>query len=164
MPDPDALLFDFSDSGWHFGLEGAARMAKAYAGSGSGRPASFSHPCRRKATSLAPGGKRRRRAGWSSRCSHSSHCPARPVRVQGRLAFRRPIAGPRTNGHTHHMQKVSLDALARQQIALAGSAGGGHTADTVFGGHEKVLRQTVEVVPGLVELEVAVPRLMPSLR
>ena len=41
------------------------------------------------------------------------------------------------------MQKVSLDALARQQIALAGSAGGGHTADTVFGGHEKVLRQTV---------------------
>ena len=41
------------------------------------------------------------------------------------------------------MQKVSLDALAHQQIALAGSAGGGHTADTVFGGHEKVLRQTV---------------------
>ena len=41
------------------------------------------------------------------------------------------------------MEKVSLDALARQQIALAGSAGGGHTADTVFGGHEKVLRQTV---------------------
>jgi quercetin dioxygenase-like cupin family protein len=37
------------------------------------------------------------------------------------------------------MQKVSLDALARQQIALAGSAGGGHTADTVFGGHEKML-------------------------
>jgi len=41
------------------------------------------------------------------------------------------------------MQKVSLDALARQQMELAGSAGGGHTADTVFGGHEKVLRQTV---------------------
>jgi quercetin dioxygenase-like cupin family protein len=41
------------------------------------------------------------------------------------------------------MQKISLDALARQQLELAGSAGGGHTADTVFGGHEKVLRQTV---------------------
>jgi L-ascorbate metabolism protein UlaG (beta-lactamase superfamily) len=27
MPAPDALLFDFSDSEWHFGLEGAARMA-----------------------------------------------------------------------------------------------------------------------------------------
>jgi len=41
------------------------------------------------------------------------------------------------------MQKISLDALARQQMELAVSAGGGHTADTVFGGHEKVLRQTV---------------------
>lgn len=30
MPGPDALLFDFSDSEWHFGLEGAARMANAY--------------------------------------------------------------------------------------------------------------------------------------
>jgi L-ascorbate metabolism protein UlaG (beta-lactamase superfamily) len=30
MPSPDALLFDFSDSEWHFGLEGAARMANAY--------------------------------------------------------------------------------------------------------------------------------------
>jgi len=41
------------------------------------------------------------------------------------------------------MQKISLDALARQQMELAATAGGGHTADTVFGGHEKVLRQTV---------------------
>jgi quercetin dioxygenase-like cupin family protein len=41
------------------------------------------------------------------------------------------------------MQKMSLEAVARQQIALAASAGGGHTADTVYGGHEKVLRQTV---------------------
>jgi quercetin dioxygenase-like cupin family protein len=41
------------------------------------------------------------------------------------------------------MQKVSLDALARQQVQLAAAAGGGHTADTVYGGHEKVLRQTV---------------------
>lgn len=41
------------------------------------------------------------------------------------------------------MQKISLEALARQQITLAASAGGGHAADTVCGGHEKVLRQTV---------------------
>jgi quercetin dioxygenase-like cupin family protein len=41
------------------------------------------------------------------------------------------------------MQKISLDALVRQQMHLAVSAGGGHAADTVFGGHEKVLRQTV---------------------
>jgi quercetin dioxygenase-like cupin family protein len=41
------------------------------------------------------------------------------------------------------MQKTSLDALARQQIERAATSGGGHTADTVYGGHEKVLRQTV---------------------
>jgi quercetin dioxygenase-like cupin family protein len=41
------------------------------------------------------------------------------------------------------MQKISLEALARQQIDMAASAGGGHTADTVYGGHEKVLRQVV---------------------
>ncbi|TDE48445.1 LuxR family transcriptional regulator [Nonomuraea mesophila] len=41
------------------------------------------------------------------------------------------------------MQKISLVALARQQTGLAADAGGGHTADTVYGGHEKMLRQTV---------------------
>ena len=41
------------------------------------------------------------------------------------------------------MQKISLEALGRQQIKLAATAGGRHTADTVYGGHEKVLRQTV---------------------
>ncbi|PPJ24696.1 LuxR family transcriptional regulator [Nocardia nova] len=41
------------------------------------------------------------------------------------------------------MQRVSLEALARQQIEQAAARGGGHTADTVYGGHEKVLRQTV---------------------
>ena len=30
MPPPDALLFDFSDSEWHFGFDGAVRMANAY--------------------------------------------------------------------------------------------------------------------------------------
>ncbi|HJY44019.1 MAG TPA: hypothetical protein VJ301_05320 [Propionibacteriaceae bacterium] len=41
------------------------------------------------------------------------------------------------------MQKLSIEALARQQMKLAATAGGRHTADTVYGGHEKVLRQTV---------------------
>lgn len=41
------------------------------------------------------------------------------------------------------MQRISLEALARQQLELAATAGGGHTAHTVYGGHEKVLRQTV---------------------
>lgn len=44
---------------------------------------------------------------------------------------------------TVDMQKISLDALARQQLRLAATAAGRHTADTVYGGHEKVLRQTV---------------------
>ena len=41
------------------------------------------------------------------------------------------------------MQKISVEALARQQMKQAATAGGQHTADTVYGGHEKVLRQTV---------------------
>ncbi|MBO0981312.1 MBL fold metallo-hydrolase [Microbacterium sp. SD291] len=30
MPAPDALIFDFSDSDWHFGFAGAVEMANAY--------------------------------------------------------------------------------------------------------------------------------------
>jgi hypothetical protein len=30
MPTPDAMLFDFSDSEWHFGLDGAVAMANTY--------------------------------------------------------------------------------------------------------------------------------------
>jgi quercetin dioxygenase-like cupin family protein len=41
------------------------------------------------------------------------------------------------------MQKISIEALARQQLQAARSASSGRAADTVFGGHEKVLRQTV---------------------
>ena len=41
------------------------------------------------------------------------------------------------------MQKISIDALARQQIAAAVAAPSGRAADTAFGGHEKTLRQTV---------------------
>lgn len=41
------------------------------------------------------------------------------------------------------MQKFSLEAMARQQVSQAADAGGGRTATTVYGGHEKVLRQTV---------------------
>lgn len=41
------------------------------------------------------------------------------------------------------MQRISLEALARQQLERAARTAGGHTADTVYGGSEKVLRQTV---------------------
>jgi len=40
------------------------------------------------------------------------------------------------------MRKLSLDALAREQLELA-RGGHGRSAATVFGGHEHVLRQTV---------------------
>jgi quercetin dioxygenase-like cupin family protein len=43
------------------------------------------------------------------------------------------------------MQKLSLDALARELLSKAtgGTSGGSRTAQTVAGGHEKTLRQTV---------------------
>ncbi len=41
------------------------------------------------------------------------------------------------------MQKSSLTALARQQLKSAAEASSGRSAATVFGGHEKALRQTV---------------------
>ena len=47
------------------------------------------------------------------------------------------------------MQKLSLDALARELLSRAtdggtsGPAGGSRAAQTVVGGHEKALRQTV---------------------
>jgi quercetin dioxygenase-like cupin family protein len=41
------------------------------------------------------------------------------------------------------MQKISLRALARELLERAGSSSAGRTADTVLGGHERVLRQTV---------------------
>jgi len=41
------------------------------------------------------------------------------------------------------MQKFSLEALGRELLERAASAGGGHTAKTVVGGHELALRQTV---------------------
>jgi quercetin dioxygenase-like cupin family protein len=41
------------------------------------------------------------------------------------------------------VQKLSLDALARQLRQAAASNASGRAADTVHGGHEKALRQTV---------------------
>jgi quercetin dioxygenase-like cupin family protein len=41
------------------------------------------------------------------------------------------------------MQKVSLDALAREQLAAAARADSARAATTVVGGHERALRQTV---------------------
>ena len=41
------------------------------------------------------------------------------------------------------MQKLSLTALARVQLEQARAAGSGRSAKTVWGGHERILRQTL---------------------
>ncbi|HST64018.1 MAG TPA: cupin domain-containing protein [Mycobacteriales bacterium] len=41
------------------------------------------------------------------------------------------------------MQKMSLDALARKYLELATKTPSGRSAGTVYGGHERVLRQTL---------------------
>ena len=41
------------------------------------------------------------------------------------------------------MQKLSLTAMSREQLTRAESASSGRSANTVYGGHEHVLRQTV---------------------
>lgn len=41
------------------------------------------------------------------------------------------------------MNKISLTAVAREQLAGAQRASSGRSAHTVYGGHEHVLRQTV---------------------
>jgi quercetin dioxygenase-like cupin family protein len=41
------------------------------------------------------------------------------------------------------MQKMSLDALAREHANRAGSDTTGRSSSTVYGGHERVLRQTL---------------------
>jgi len=49
----------------------------------------------------------------------------------------------RRSGYGRIMQKLSLDALAREELQTARQAASGRSARTVFGGHEHVLRQTV---------------------
>ena len=41
------------------------------------------------------------------------------------------------------MEKFSLDAIAREQAKRAAAASSGRSAETVYGGHEHALRQTV---------------------
>jgi quercetin dioxygenase-like cupin family protein len=46
------------------------------------------------------------------------------------------------------MQKLSLAALAREQLELARGSSSGRSASTVYGGHEHVLRQTMIALAG----------------
>jgi quercetin dioxygenase-like cupin family protein len=46
------------------------------------------------------------------------------------------------------MQKLSLEALAHEQLEAAARGSAGRSARTVIGGHERVLRQTVIALLG----------------
>lgn len=50
------------------------------------------------------------------------------------------------------MQKTSLDAVAREQLAAAHRADSARSARTVVGGHERALRQTVVALTAGAEL------------
>lgn len=41
------------------------------------------------------------------------------------------------------MNKMALDAVARRHLKEASAGSSGRSAETVYGGHERVLRQTV---------------------
>ena len=41
------------------------------------------------------------------------------------------------------MEKFSLEAIAREQSSRAAASSSGRSSETVYGGHEHVLRQTV---------------------
>ncbi|WP_409496818.1 cupin domain-containing protein [Amycolatopsis sp. cmx-11-12] len=46
------------------------------------------------------------------------------------------------------MRRLSLDAVAREQLERARAAASGRAAETVYGGHEHHLRQTVIALTG----------------
>lgn len=50
------------------------------------------------------------------------------------------------------MQKLSLDAVAREQLELARANGAARSSATVVGGHEHALRQTVVALAAGAEL------------
>jgi quercetin dioxygenase-like cupin family protein len=90
----------------------------------------------------------RRRASLFGRGNHAA------LRTRGPSGRLKPIddaalllfgrSSPRRWDVSQDMQKFSLEALGYQLLErAAAAAGGGHTADTVVGGHERILRQTV---------------------
>jgi quercetin dioxygenase-like cupin family protein len=46
-------------------------------------------------------------------------------------------------GETERMEKFSLEAIAREQGRRAAASSSGRSSETVYGGHEHSLRQTV---------------------
>lgn len=50
------------------------------------------------------------------------------------------------------MEKLSLDAVAREHLAAARRSANGRAADTVYGGADKILRQTLLALTAGTEL------------
>ena len=65
---------------------------------------------------------------------------ARPAQLRSEI-LRLPRRGRK--GMMECMQKLSLDALARQELKRAANNESGRSAETIVGGHAKMLRQTV---------------------
>jgi quercetin dioxygenase-like cupin family protein len=53
------------------------------------------------------------------------------------------LTGPQLGDPMRGMEKLSLDALARELMKSASAAPAGRASRTVYGGHEHVLRQTL---------------------
>ncbi len=51
------------------------------------------------------------------------------------------------------MEKISLTALAREQLEVARTSSSGRSAHTVYGGHEHALRQTLIAMVAGTELD-----------
>ena len=64
-------------------------------------------------------------------------CVAQERRVGG---LRVSLTVARLGDHIGRMEKLSLDALARELMKAASAAPAGRSARTVYGGHEHVLR------------------------
>jgi quercetin dioxygenase-like cupin family protein len=80
------------------------------------------------------------------RASNDDAWPSATPEPRPRGPSQRPavsLTGARLGDHTGDMEKVSLDALTREQMKLATAAPAGRSARTVYGGHEHVLRQTL---------------------
>ncbi len=93
----------------------------------------------------------RRSSPTTSRATPKRRCPTREA-AKARHRHLAPEFGPTAASRIAEapeveasglMEKISLTALARQELASARSAGSGRSAHTVYGGHEHALRQTL---------------------
>ena len=83
--------------------------------------------------------------GARSTTELSAHDAAVSLITQALAGPQTPAGMPAGQGicDTRGMQKISPDALAREHLKRARSVPSGRSAQTVYGGHEHVLRQAL---------------------